>query len=273
VHETAASSVPATPKTGHTTPAQDALYRLASASAAAPRAQGRYVVMSEKATGYLRTSVIDSRTGDTWTYQEGAGVPAELPVAKGGSPTLAQLGAMPTDPTDLRATLISQARSRQATGQRAMTRQIESAIAHVKGGQGDAQATELRHALRSKLALVRSQSVPETDDDLVFSQATDLLWNPLVPPSLRSAIYRVLASTPGVAVDSHARDSTGRPAIEISRFDPQAKTVYATYENPTDGAVLESAFTSETGTQLSTTSDLYESLSWTNAVPSNPYGS
>src|SRR5690242_15252507 len=41
--------------------------------------------------------------------------------------------------------------------------------------------------------------------------------DPLVGPQLRSALYKVLADTPGVRVDSHARGDLGRPAVEISR--------------------------------------------------------
>jgi hypothetical protein len=49
--------------------------------------------------------------------------------------------------------------------------------------------------------------------------AADFLWNPLVGPTLRSAVYKVLADTPGVVVDTHAQDMTGRSAVEISRLD------------------------------------------------------
>ena len=55
----------------------------------------------------------------------------------------------------------------------------------------------------------------QSDDDKVFQQASYLLWNPLVSPSLRSALFKVLATVPGVQVNPSTRDSLGRPAIEL----------------------------------------------------------
>ena len=79
------------------TASQKVLYKLSAAAAKAPaRPEGRYVVMAEKQDTYARTSVLDSLTGDVWTYQRGAGVPSELPVARHDSPTAAQFDAMPT---------------------------------------------------------------------------------------------------------------------------------------------------------------------------------
>ncbi|HEX3310364.1 MAG TPA: hypothetical protein VHS32_29270 [Streptosporangiaceae bacterium] len=66
--------------------------------------------MAEKQDDYARTSVLDRRTGDVWTYQRGAGVPSELPVARHDSPTAAQFDAMPTGTASLRALLLEQAR-------------------------------------------------------------------------------------------------------------------------------------------------------------------
>ena len=143
--------------------------------------------MAEKQDTYARTSVLDSLTGDVWTYQRGAGVPSELPVARHDSPTAAQFDAMPTGTASLRALLLKQAKEQQA-----------QAIAE--------QQKELK--ARGKNAVIRQPHL--TDDDLVFEQATTLLWNPLVGPELRSALYKVLAATPGVRVDSHARDDLGR---------------------------------------------------------------
>ncbi len=72
-----------------------------------------------------------------------------------------------------------------------------------------------------------------------FQQASDMLWNPLVGPALRSALYKVLAGVPGVTVNTSARDSDGRSATEISRVDdsglPGGRSdgvIYAIYENP-----------------------------------------
>jgi len=71
------------PTTIRLTAAQTALYKLSKAAAKAPaRPGGRYVIMTEKQDTYARTSVLDSLTGDVWTYQQGAGVPSELPVAR-----------------------------------------------------------------------------------------------------------------------------------------------------------------------------------------------
>ena len=57
-----------------------------------------------------RTTIIDSRTGDTWTYQQGPGVPRELPEARHLSPTAAQFAAWPTQTAALRAVMITEAR-------------------------------------------------------------------------------------------------------------------------------------------------------------------
>ena len=107
------------------TAAQRTLYRLSSLAAAASPGQGRYVVMREIQDNYQRTSVIDSRTGDVWTFQKGAGVPAELPVARHDSPTQAQFAAMPTDPAALRALLISQYDQQQKQADAAMAAQLK----------------------------------------------------------------------------------------------------------------------------------------------------
>jgi hypothetical protein len=85
------------------------------AAAQAPAGPGgRYVILSERQDTYARTSVLDSVTGDVWTYQRGAGVPGELPVARHDSPTAAQFDAMPTDTASLRARLLAQAGKEQA---------------------------------------------------------------------------------------------------------------------------------------------------------------
>jgi hypothetical protein len=225
------------------TAAQTALYRLSSAAAAAtPRPAGRYVVLAEKQDDYSRTSVIDSLTGDVWTYQHGAGVPGELPVARHDSSTEAAFDAMPTDPSALRALLLTQAKQQQA----------QAAAEQLKG----------------KKAPVVSQ--PHlSDDDLVFEQATMMLWNPLVGPGLRSAAYKVLADTPGVVVNTNARDTIGRPAVKISRLDTAVGVEDQTFENPATGAVLETAFV-YSGSKTEDT-DLYLSVTSSNTLPPNPY--
>jgi hypothetical protein len=229
------------------TASQQVLYKLSAAAAKAPaRPDGRYVVMAEKQDNYARTSVLDSLTGDVWTYQRGAGVPSELPVARHDSPTAAQFDAMPTGAAALRALLLKQAKEQQA---QAIAEQQKELKAHGKKG-----------------AVIHQPQL--TDDDWVFEQATMMLWNPLVGPDLRSALYKVLAATPGVRVDSQARDDLGRPAVEISRYDAATRVDDQTFENPKTGAVLETAFVYRDGTKGT---DLYLSVTSRSTVPPNPY--
>jgi hypothetical protein len=195
------------------TAAQKSLYQLSDAAARTGRPGGRYVILAEKQDNYERTSVVDSLTGDVWTYQHGAGVPSELPVARHDSPTAAQFDAMPTDVATLRALLIKQGKKHQAT---------------------------------------------------------TLLWNPLAGPQLRAALYKVLADTPGVKVDNHARDGLGRAAVEISRTATSTGIEDQTFENPRTGAVLETAFGYQDGTRGT---DLYMPVTSSNHVPPNPYQS
>ncbi len=210
-----------------------------------PRPTGRYVELTEKQDNYYRTSVLDSLTGDVWTYQRGAGVPGELPVARHDSPTEAAFDAMPTDPSALRALLLTQAKQQEA----------------------QAVAEEQRMmAARGKKGVVTQPHL--TDDDWVFEQATTMLWNPLVGPDLRSALYKVLADTPGMRVDSHARDAIGRSAVEISRYDRATGVDDQTFESPSTGAVLETAFVYRNGT---TGTDLYTSVASSDTLPPNPY--
>ena len=229
------------------TAAQKSLYQLSDAAAKTGRPGGRYVILTEKQDSAARTSVLDSLTGDVWTYQRGAGIPSELPVARHDSPTTAQFDAMPTDTASLRALLLKQAKEQQA-----------QAIAW----------EEKERAKVGKKEVIRQPQL--TDDDFVFDQATTLLWNPLVGPQLRAALYKVLADTPGVRVNSHAQDKLGRPAVEISRTATSTGVVDQTFENPKNGAVLETAFSYQDGTEGF---DLYLSVSSSNHVPPNPYRS
>jgi hypothetical protein len=241
------------------TAAQHALYQLSDAAAAAPAPAGRYVELIETQSGGIkRTSVLDRQTGDVYTYQRGAGVPSELPVAKHDSPTTAQFAGWPTGPARLRALLLSQARQQNAAAEKELQQQLST----------------LPAKLREKKAAAQAEA-GITADDLVFEQATDTLWNPLVPPSLRSALYKVLAGTPGVSVRTHTRDLSDRPATEISRVDnPQGETT-STFEDPATGAVLESLFVTPanraTGATGSADYDLYQSISSSNTRPANPY--
>jgi hypothetical protein len=240
------------------TAAQRTLYRLSSVAANSPAGQGRYVVMREVQDNYKRTSVIDSVTGDVWTYQQGAGVPAELPVARHDSPTQAQLAAMPTGPAALRALLISQYDEQQKQADAAMAAQLKQ------------KDKILRRDHRPAVTALKL-----TANDKVFEQASLLLWNPLVSPALRSAVFKVLAATPGVQVNSHARDGLGRRAVEISWFDRVTSVTLATFEDPATTRMLEQTDTSTpaavNGHTSSTGRDLYLSVTRARAVPPNPY--
>ena len=153
---------------------------------------------------------------------------------------------MPTGTGSLRALLLKQAKEQQA---QAIAWQQKELKAHGKKG-----------------AVIHQPRL--TDEDFVFEQATTLLWNPLVGPELRSALYKVLAATPGVRVDSHARDDLGRPAVEISRTATATGIEDQTFEDPKTGAVLETAFAYQDGTKGT---DLYLSVTSRDTVPPNPY--
>jgi hypothetical protein len=250
------------------TAAQKTLYGLSAAAAATHRPAGRYVVMSEKSVDTApgshgtfsesgpKTSVIDTVTGGGVEYQDitvrgSKGTPqppAALNSVPGTSPTTKQLDAMPTSPAQLRAFLLNQAKT-----------QLTQAYAQ--------QAQQAKKAGK-KIATPFPKGPQPTDNDLVFEQATDLLWEPHLSPALRAALYKVLADTPGVQVKNGATDSAGRPAVEISRLDQVAKANVETFENPKTGATLESAWLEPTGEFLE---DLYLSISYTNHIPANPY--
>jgi hypothetical protein len=267
---------PATPI--HLTAAQQVLMSLSSAAAKTPRPAGRYAVLKEITTSTgggssetgPKTSVIDTVTGGGVTYQDisvsgisGPTPPGVLNAPAGTSPTVAQLDALPTDPSALRATLLSQAEQQQ--------RQEEQ--------------TELQNLKKDH---IRFKAVPEpasgqTADATVFDAAANLLWEPDLSPQLRSALYQVLAGTPGVVVRTGVKDSSGRPATEISRFAPEVWTSasgktsirYAsgqtveTFENPATGTTLESAWVGRNPAGLD--EDLYQSITYTNTIPPDPY--
>ncbi len=247
------------PTRGHTggsvirlTAAQQTLSRLSSVAAGSAALTGRYVVMTETQDGNIRrTSVLDSQTGDLWTFQHGPGVPAELPVARHDSPTTAQFAAMPTDPVALRALLIEQFGQQQ--------KQASAALRQQAGKAG---------APQQKMIVKTAPKI--TDDDIVFGQATDMLWNPLVGPGLRSALFKVLEDTPGVVVNSSARDADGRAAIEISRVDSYGEQV-AVFEDPATATVLEASFSATSESIANKTgwngSDLYLTVTSTNTAP------
>jgi hypothetical protein len=246
------------------TAAQETLYSLSSAAAQSPRPSGRYVVMTEKTvsggdTG-VKTTVIDTVTGGGLEYQDinpgpsTAKTPQPPPVLKaapGTSPTAAQLGAMPTSAAQLKAGLLAQAQHEQAQAEQQILQKVQ---AEQKMNPGQKIATP-----------AISQSTP---DDLIFSAATSLLWQPNLSPALRSALYKVLASTPGVKVNPHARDSIGRPATEISRVLDWGGADVMAFEDPANGATLETA-SKLPGEGLD--EDTYLSVRYSNSIPPNPY--
>jgi hypothetical protein len=90
------------------------LDRLAESVQSLPAPTQRYAVQVEQQTeggsSYRKATVVDRRTGDTWTYQQGDGVPTSLPMAPHFVPTEAQLQARyPTDRAELRKALVAQA--------------------------------------------------------------------------------------------------------------------------------------------------------------------
>ena len=249
--KTHASSTPALVLTA----AQRAIYQLSSAGAAAPRPIGRYVELTEKDnSGGQRsqvTTIFNGQTGETWTYQEGAGIPRTFAPQKHSSLTEAQFDALPTGTAALRAYLIKQAKEQAAAALIAEEQQL---------GKGSASLPP---------------QPTESDDDMVFDQAANMLWNPLVGPALRAALYNALATTPGVQVNPNARDLQGRPVIEISRPDYTVGEVVATFEDPGNGSVLESLWdypaNMGVGTVPYSISGLYLSLTSSNTLPRDPY--
>jgi len=245
---------------------QRVLYRLSAAAATQQHAAGRYAVMSTEGEDVKDTSVIDSRTGNMWSYQEGTdGSPSGKGYSRHYSPTAAQFAAMPTGRAALRAALITQWKS--------ATKPVPHPV--LKKGPGPTPVP---------------RPVTVSDNDMVFQQASYMLWYPLVSPALRSALYKLLAAVPGVTVNRSSHDSTGRPAVEISRTDnsglPGGKSdgiTYATYENTATGAVLESTITYPPGSDIVTPEDphgngtitdttVYLSTTWANVIPADPYG-
>jgi hypothetical protein len=148
------------------------------------------------------------------------------------SPTRAEFAAWPTNPARLRAFLLSPQGQATAEGE--------------LGGEG---------------------LTGETPNDLVFQAATMWLWNPLLSPALRSAMYKVLAATPGVTVKTGTTDKTGRPTVEISRQDSISGAQYTTFENPSTGAVLQQDFSHADDASTA----VYTAVTGYATLPANPY--
>ena len=184
---------------------------------------------------------------------------SEPPVLTEGpdpSSTEAWFGALPTDPAALRGQLLSMAK--------------QQAAAASAGLAASGKAAPVAPAL--------------SDDDYVYEEANTLLWSPLVQPTLRSALYRVLAQTPGVSVNPNATDPSGRPAIAMTRtdgsagvqdgrqvHDPSSSTgaTEVTFEDPSTGAVLAQVWTVDHDTLTA----VYQQATGSDSVPPDPYAS
>jgi hypothetical protein len=240
-----------------------ALYKLADASVSAPATRGRYVVLAETDSETdepgqsRRTTVIDSQTGSSVTYQQpysDSGAPSELTEGATRTDTEAWFVALPTEPGALRARLLqmTKAQQRQANAMMRRKRKLE---ARESG---------------SDQALPKIAAPRPSDDDLVYEEANDLLWSPLTPPALRAALYKVLAGTSGFTVEANATDPSGRPAVAMTRSTTVdgALETDVTYEDPSTGAVLAQVW--KTGSDTITA--VYQPVTSTDTMPSNPYG-
>jgi hypothetical protein len=263
------------------------LYQLASASIAAPAVTGPYVVLTETDTdtdevgSSERTTVVNTQTGASTTYQQpyvGTDAPAVLTEGPDPTSTEAWYAALPTDPVALRAKLLSIAEQQAGQAAQAMQQQ-----------QQQAEATTGKAFPKS----IGAQPTP-TDDDYVYQEADELLWSPLVSPTLRSALYKVLAATSGFSITTGVTDPAGRPAIEMTRHYTGIPETDTTYEDPTTGAVLAQVWVSGgqngppnspsaaqaaaqghgTATNYSeseTITAVYQPVTSSNTIPPNPY--
>jgi hypothetical protein len=240
------------------------LYRLASLSAAAPAPQGRYVVLAETDTDTSvpgqsqRTTVIDTQTGASTTYQEpypGSTGPATLTEGPDPTSTEAWFAALPTDPTALRAQLLSIAKQQSAQS---------------------AQQLQQQAAAAGKAVAPNGGQPALSDDDYVYEEADLLLWSPLVQPDLRSALYKVLAGTSGIMINPTATDPAGQPAIAMTRHDDGVPSTSTTYEDPSSGAVLAQVWTqtwtdSDQHSASDTETAVYQPVTSTDTMPADPY--
>jgi hypothetical protein len=248
------------------TAAQRTLYHLSDAAAATSRPAGRYVVMHEKQTtqgnnggeeSTERIDVIDTATGGGLTYQDYPSAPHQLSDATGT--TQAQYDAMPTAPAALRAFLLNQAEQQAKQAQRVTQQKFKQ--------------IEKRTGKKYKFAYPAGPQIDAST--LVYEQATYTLWSPLLSPALRSALYKVLAATPGVVVKTGQHDALGRPAVEISHWNRWAGEYTEVFDNPATGATLETADVTPANPAkhiaASYGSDVYQSITRTNTIPPNPY--
>ena len=239
-----------------------AVYKLASASAAAPALTGRYFVLREtdNETGQdgpsQRISVINAETGASVTYQQaaaGSNIPGRLTEGPDTTSTEAWYQALPTDPTALRAKLLSISQQQQQQADQAMAQQATEVLAKNPG-------------LAGKLGTRLTQKQPQLSDDvLVYQEANLLLWSPLVQPQLRAALYRVIANTGGYSLNSSATDPSGRPAVAMTNTSTVggAHETDVIYEDPSTGAVLAQVW--KIGSE--TLTSVYQPVTTSNTCP------
>jgi hypothetical protein len=272
--EPAGGAGPAGAKPGGTaitlTASQRVLYQLSAAAARQQAAQGRYVTLYEKEDGNLDVNVIDTQTGDDYGYQKGFnGAPSGVgKVDKHYSPTAAEFAAMPLDAAALRDLLIARYKAQEAAmkaQQAAFHAKIATLVPPAKKRPAISPA-RYQPAVKPKLP-------PPNDNDMVFSQAMSLLWNPATPPALRAALFKVLAGMPAVQVDSSAHDMQGRPAVKLSWTDSDGLK-YTVYEDPANGTVLEQTYDWPQADPSDPVGyDLMQRVTWTNTIPPDPYTS
>jgi hypothetical protein len=258
------SKTPATSPPGQTlSTGQLVLYRLAAASIALPATVGRYVVLSETDTetgdagASERTSVVDTVTGASTTYQHAVAVDGQAPgsaytdepatLTEGPDPTSTEawFAALPTDPTALRAKLLAVAKQQAAQAEQTLQQQAAPA--------GKSVSANVQPVL--------------SDDDDVYQEADTLLWSPLVQPTLRAALYKVLAGTSGFTVHTQATDPSGRAAIAMTRHDNGVPGTDTTFEDPATGAVLAQVW-QEGGDTITA---VYQPVTGSVTVPADPY--
>jgi hypothetical protein len=282
---TAAVIIAVTQVGSPTTAQARVMYRLAAESAKVAPFTGRYVILAEADTysnlpGQTEklTSVDDTQTGADAVYSSNLDL-------RGGTPSLrrawhrevgmegvdalidpipflypeAWYASLPIDPVALRAKLLPLGAFVVGTqlGTKVSNEVVKAALSH-----GSISATA-------------SPTSADVRDDDIYEAASDLLRSPLVLPALRSALYKVLATTSGVSLDTHATDPAGRPAIAMSRSYSQSgeQLQSITYENPTTGAVLAQT-SSQHGANApltGTSTAIYQPVTSTNSMLANPY--
>lgn len=87
-------------------------------------------------------------------------------------------------------------------------------------------------ALDSRLRATRLDGLRDSDTEL-FALVGDLLRESPAPPTLRKALWEVVARVPGVSLVGAVKDGTGRPGVAIERGE------HGYVLDPTAGRLLE----------------------------------